>query len=493
MKAKLTVNPHYTVARPDRMLFGSFIEHIGRAVYSGIYEPGHPEADEYGFRKDVAALIKDIGVTGIRYPGGNFVSGYNWEDGIGDRASRPRMTDLAWKSIETNEVGTDEFLSYCRRIGCEPIMAVNLGTGGIKEARAIVEYCNLPGGTKYSDLRRKNGYPEPHGVKYWCLGNEMDGEWQIGHKTAAEYGRLAHETAKTMRLVDSDIKLVACGSSSGVARTFPMWENTVLDECYGQVDYISMHQYFSNACRDTASFIASGCVIDRYINEVISACDYVKAKKRSNKTMMLSFDEYNVWYHSRGEKYERFTVAPPILEDRYNVEDAVCVGGILISLLRHCDRVKIGCLAQLVNVIAPIMTVREGGVWKQTIYYPFRSFAGLKDSTVLHTLCESDTCSCAKFGEIPALDSVTALRDDGTAVIFAVNRSTDQPLELDLSLEFCGYGKASHTAIYGDPEEGNSPEKPDCVTEMFVSDNPVCDGRARITLKPLSWNVIELS
>ena len=494
MHAKIVLNRDFVIGRPDEMLFGSFIEHLGRAVYGGIYEPTHPTADSEGFRGDVADMIRDLKVSCIRYPGGNFVSGYNWEDGIGPRDKRPAVTDLAWFSVEPNQVGTDEFLSYCKRIGCEPILAVNLGDAGMKEARNLIEYTNLKGGTLYSDLRIRNGCAEPHRVRYLCLGNEMDGQWQIGHKTPYEYGRLAHETAKTMRMVDPDIRLIACGSSGYSARTFPEWEHTVLDECYESVDYLSMHEYFRNFDGDTASFLASGHILDRFIGEAIAACDYIKSKKRSGKTMMFSFDEYNVWYHSKGESYERFTVAPAILEDIYHVADAVALGGAVISLLRHCDRVKIACLAQLVNVIAPIMTVNGGIAWRQTIYYPFRDFSHYGRGTILHTPVASDTCACKKYGELPALDAVAIADDYGGVTVLAVNRSMTEPL--DLSLVFQGFSVRadSHTSLC-DPDIylTNSPEHPCRVVPRAMTVPVTEDGRSAVTLPPVSWNVIRFA
>ena len=218
--AKITIDPNFRIGEVDPRLYGSFIEHLGRAVYGGIYEPEHPTADDMGFRQDVLDLVRELGVPIIRYPGGNFVSGYDWEDGVGPVEERPRRLDLAWKTVETNRVGTNEFAAWAKRAGAEPMIAVNLGTRGTDAARNLVEYCNHPGGSYWSDLRRSHGAEEPHAVGVWCLGNEMDGPWQIGHKTAAEYGRLAVETAKAMKWVDPSIELVACGSSKAAMPTF---------------------------------------------------------------------------------------------------------------------------------------------------------------------------------------------------------------------------------------------------------------------------------
>ena len=374
--AHIVVDRDFRVGEVDPRLYGAFIEHLGRAVYGGIYEPGHPTADESGFRGDVLEMVRELGVPFVRYPGGNFVSGYDWRDGIGPVAERPRRLDLAWASTETNAVGVNEFAAWANRAGAEVNLAVNLGTGGIEDACQLVEYCNHPGGTYWSDLRRTHGVAGPHGIKVWCLGNEMDGQWQIGHKTADEYGRLACQTAQAMKWVDPRIELVACGSSHAKMPDFPQWEATVLDHVYDDVDYVSLHMYARKIGDDLGTFLAQSLAMEDQIRTVIAACDLVKAKKRSRKVVNLSFDEWNVWYHSRDHdrallEDAPWQVAPPLCEERYTLEDALVVGCMLIALLKHAGRVKIACLAQLVNAIAPIMTQTGGGAWRQTIFFPF--------------------------------------------------------------------------------------------------------------------------
>ena len=244
ISAHLTIDPHFVVGPINRRLFGSFVEHLGRCVYDGIYEPGHPEADEHGFRKDVTELVRELGVSTIRYPGGNFVSGYRWEDGIGPVDQRPRRLDLAWHSTETNEVGLDEFARWLTKVGSELMYAVNLGTRGVEQALDVLEYANLRGGTELSDLRIANGAVEPYDIRMWCLGNEMDGPWQVGHGTPREYGRLAVKTARAMRQIDPTLELVVCGSSSAQMPLFGTWERIVLEETYDEIDFISCHAYY---------------------------------------------------------------------------------------------------------------------------------------------------------------------------------------------------------------------------------------------------------
>ena len=317
MQARMIVNSAFEIGAIDPRLYGSFIEHLGRAVYGGIYGPGHSTADADGFRQDVLALVKELGVNFVRYPGGNFVSGYNWEDGIGPVEQRPKRLDLAWKTVETNEVGLHEFMNWAAQVDAQVNMAVNLGTRGIDEARNLVEYCNHPGGTYWSELRKANGASDPFKIKTWCLGNEMDGPWQIGQKTAEEYGRLAAETAKVMKWVDPNIELVACGSSYYEMPTFAAWEATVLEHTYEHVDYLSLHRYYGNAKNDLKNYLAQSLDMDRFIKGVAAICDYIKAKKRSPKTLYLSFDEWNIWYHSHEQDKQNppWHIAPPLLED----------------------------------------------------------------------------------------------------------------------------------------------------------------------------------
>lgn len=495
--AKITVNPELAIGEVDDRLYGSFLEHLGRAVYGGIYEPGHPQADDCGFRTDVLELVRQLQVPLVRYPGGNFVSGYNWEDGVGPREGRPRRLDLAWKTTETNQFGTDEFVEWCRRANTEPMLAVNLGSAGIDAARNLVEYCNHPRGTHWSDLRRKHGYADPHRIPIWCLGNEMDGPWQIGHKTAQEYGRLACESAKVMKWVDSTIELIACGSSNRRMATFPEWEKTILGHTYDHVDYLSLHTYFGNRGGDTANYLARSLEMDAFIEEVIATCDYVKASTRSNKTMMLSFDEWNVWYHSNSadRQVEPWSTAPPILEDCYTFEDALVVGCMLISLLKHADRVKIGCLAQLVNAIAPIVTVTGGDLFRQTIYHPYLHASVWGRGTALQLNARSPSYADDEFGEVPCLEGVAVSDGDTDRVtVFAVNRHLSEPMGLDGDVRgFPGYAVQEHLVLENaDLKARNSMAQPDAVTPHSRGDAKLSAGQLEATLPPASWNVIRL-
>lgn len=492
MKAKITAAAEMKIGDIDRRVFGSFIEHLGRAVYGGIYEPGHPLADEQGLRKDVIALINELGVPVVRYPGGNFVSGYNWEDGVGPVEERPARLELAWGVTEPNKFGTNEFMSWCKKANTSPMMAVNLGTRGPDEARALVEYCNHKSGSKYSDMRIAHGFKEPWGCKLWCLGNEMDGPWQMCAKTAVEYGRTATEASKLMKWVDPSIETVLCGSSARNMCTFGEWEATTLDLAYDTVDYVSLHQYYGNHSNDLASFLAKSLELDDFIYSVICACDFVKAKKRTKKQINLSFDEWNVWYHSNGAPVERWSVAPNQLEDIYNFEDALVVACMLITLLRHADRVKIACLAQLVNVIAPIFTKTGGGVFRQTIFYPFAQMSKYARGSALKPIIDCPKYDCKEFTDVPYLESIiTYDEENGEVALFAVNRSQDEEMQLDISLlGFEDYEAVSFESMDGyDIKQENTFDSE--TVRMHKNTAVFKDGKnTTAVLKPLSFNVI---
>ena len=492
MKAKITLAGELKIGEIDRRVFGSFIEHLGRAVYGGIYEPGHPMADENGLRMDVIKMINELDVPIVRYPGGNFVSGYNWEDGVGPLELRPARLELAWGVTEPNKFGTNEFMQWCKKAKTAPMMAVNLGTRGPDEARALVEYCNHKSNSKYSDMRIAHGFKEPWDVKLWCLGNEMDGPWQMCAKTAEEYGRTANEAAKMMKWVDGSIETVLCGSSSRYMHTFGDWEQKTLEIAYDNVDYVSLHQYYDNHRQDTASFLAKNLDLDDFIYSVICICDYVKAKKRTKKQINLSFDEWNVWYHSNGEHVERWSVAPNQLEDIYNFEDALVAACMLITLLRHADRVKIACLAQLVNVIAPIFTKTGGGAFRQTIFYPFQAMSKYARGNALKPIIECGKYDCKDFTDVPYLESVASYDEENEEVaLFVVNRSMEEDVLLDVSLlGFEGYKAVSFESMdgYNVLQENTFDNE---TVKMHSNPLPTEDGKNVVAnLKALSFNVI---
>ncbi len=496
-KVQVCIDRDFTISKVDERIYGSFIEHLGRAVYEGIYQPGNKFADKNGYRKDVMKLIQEINVPIVRYPGGNFVSSFNWEDSVGPKKDRPRRIELAWGVVETNQFGLDEFMDWCKKCKTQPMYAVNLGTRGIEDAKNVVEYCNSKGGTKYADMRIKNGVKDPYGIKLWCLGNEMDGPWQTGHLTAEGYGRKADLAGQIMKLVDPTIETVACGSSNLTMPTFGNWERTVLECAYDNIDYLSLHQYYGNAEHDTPNFLANSVAMDQFISQVVSICDYVKAVKRKKKDINLSFDEWNVWYHSneQDKKLEKWVEHPHQLEDVYNFEDALLVGSMLITMLRHADRVKIACLAQLVNVIAPIMT-SDTGAWRQTIFYPYMQTSVYGRGEVLNTVVKVPTYE-SKHGDAPYVDCVVVADEENeTLTLFAVNKNLEDDFELTCDLrQFADYKVVEHSVLtHKDLEAVNTEENPDNVKPVDATKNSkTTKGILTSTLPARSWNVIRLS
>lgn len=499
MKAHLAINREIPIGKVDERLYGSFAEHLGRCIYTGLYEPGHPCADAGGLRTDVLELVRQLRVPVVRYPGGNYVSGFRWEDSVGPVSKRPVRMDCAWNSRESNAFGLNEFMAWCAKAQTAPMMAVNLGTRGVEAALDLLEYCNTPGGTALSDLRIAHGAKQPHNVRLWCLGNEMDGPWQTGHKTAAEYGRLACETGRAMKRFDPGLELVVCGSSGPDLPTFPAWQAGVLEHAYEIADYVSLHQYFSNEAQDTPDFLACSLGMDQYITAAVTACDYVKAVQKSKKELYISFDEWNVWFHSNGStpapKGGVWPFAPALLEDVYTMEDALVVGCALTTLLKHADRVRIACLAQLVNVIAPIMTEPGGGVCRQTIFYPFMHASQYGRGTALAVRVACEKYDSQHYTDVPYLEAAAVSQEeDGSLAIFAVNRSLTEPMELHCRLEGLeGYRVERHIALHSpDLKAANTVRAPGRV-------QPTAGPAARnegdgfcTLLQPASWNVLLL-
>ena len=492
--AKLILDRDYVISKIDPRVYGSFIEHLGRAVYTGIYEPGHATADAEGFRGDVLELVKKLNVPVVRYPGGNFVSGFKWEDSVGP--NRPRRMDLAWKTTEPNEVGLHEFASWAKKADSSVMYAVNLGTRTPENAREVVEYANHPSGTYLSDLRIKNGAKEPFGIKLFCLGNEMDGPWQMGAKTATEYGRIANEAAKVMKWTDDSIELVACGSSGFTMPTFGEWEYTMLSECYDNVDYVSLHRYYGNPHNDTPDFLASTMDLDGFIKTVGSICDSVKGKKHSKKQVNLSLDEYNVWYHSQQQDQELYKREPwgtalPLLEDVYNFEDALLVGLMLITILKNADRVKIACMAQLVNVIAPIMTRIGGGAWAQTIYYPLMQASKYGRGESLLPLITTEKRDTKHYQDVPDVDAAAVKNEDGGVTLFIVNRNLTEDIELKLDLRaFGGLRPVEFSVLHNDDMKAvNTEGNP---FNVVPTDAPLPASGESVVLSKASWNVLRL-
>jgi alpha-N-arabinofuranosidase len=486
--ARIKIDLDRTVGEVHPHLFGNFAEHLGRMIYGGLYEPGSPLSDADGFRKDVLEAVKALNVTILRWPGGNFASGYNWKDGIGPKAQRPVRPELAWDDIESNQFGTDEFLKYSERIGAEPYICINLGLGTIDDARHWVEYTNGTMATYWADQRRKNGRAEPWKVKYWALGNEIDGPWQLGHKNAEEYSKMALEAAKAMRAVDRDIKLVASGSSNyGPQADWIGWNRTVLETLRNEADYIAIHTYVGNRDNDFERFMGFSQTIDRYIDVTASLIKEVQARQPNPRQIYVSYDEWNVWYRAGGK--ER-------LEEVYNFEDAVAMGLFFNSFFRRADVVKMANLAQMVNVIAPIMTSKQG-LFLQPTYFPLVEFTKQKGNVALNVWSQSPTYQIDNRPRLGYLD-VSATHNPKTREVFlnVVNRSKDREIATEIAHPGGAFG--SSAAVW----EMNHPDLK--ATHTFGDDKKVrpatrtvpltvANGRFTYTFPAHSLTILKLS
>lgn len=490
-QAKIFIDPNRTVDRISPLLFSGFAEHMGRCIYQGIYEPASPHADEDGLRTDVMAALRELNFRAIRYPGGNFLSGYRWLDGVGPKEARPRRRDLAWHSIETNQFGTNEFMKFAKKVGTQPMLGVNMGTGTIEEAGALVEYANAQPGSFYSDLRVAHGSPEPYNVKYWCVGNEMDGPWQIGHLDAEEYGRKAREASKIMRWHDPTVELILCGSSNTLMPTYPEWDRTALEICYDNVDYLSLHYYANNNHNDTPSFLAQSYQFEDHLNTLEGTLRYVKSKLRSKHDVYLSWDEWNVWYKNM-EMDGQWKEAPHLIEEVYNLEDALVVAQWMNVFLRKADVLKIACLAQIVNVIAPILT-RTDSLVKQSIFYPFMYFSRYARGNALDVLTRAPLTETNQFGGVPLLD-VSASNDPatGASALFIVNRSLDETLPVEIVWQ--DKTPAAIESIYqlsgSDAKAANTFEQPNAVVPVQLAGGKLDGNTHTLALPPLSFTVV---
>lgn len=495
-KAKIILDKDYTIADIDEKVFSSFVEPLGRCIYGGLYQPGHPSADENGFRRDVLKLTKPLNLTLNRFPGGNFISTYRWEDGIGPKEKRPRRVEPAWRSIESNQFGLNEFADWSRLNGSDVMMTVNLATRGVLDAMDCLEYCNFESDTYWSDLRIQHGYLKPHSYKYWCLTNEIDGIWQVGQRSGYDYGKLAREASKGMKLIDPEIKTALAGSSSPNQATYPSFDAAALDESYEFVDYLSIHQYLGNAKNDSPNYLAKPLTTDVFFKTAIATCDYIQAKKRSNKKIHISFDEFNTWHSiAKDHRYDNpWQVGPPLLEDTYTMEDALALGGMLLAILKNADRVRIACISELVNCISHIRTNNNGGAWVLPAYYTFMHFSLYGRGTALKTLIDSPKYDSKDFTDVPYLDAIATMSESGNITIFAINRSLNSSLPLEADLRgFAGYRVKKHIVLESENAKDTNTEENPYHVIPHEKGNAVCsDCKVKADLSRLSWNVILL-
>lgn len=525
-KAKVMVHPSYKIGEIDRRLFGAFLEPIGDWVYGGIYNPTHPTADDLGFRKDMIELTKELGIPAVRLPGGNFMSGWEWKDSIGPKDQRKAHLDLAWRQFETNEVGHDEYLEWAKRVGTEAIYTLNLGTGSSQDALHCVEYTNVEGGTYWSDLRKKNGYEKPHKVKTWCLGNEMDGPWQIDswERDPKGYGIKTREIAKIVKYIDPDCEVVVAGTSTPNNRTYPRWDLEVLNECYNKVDYLSLHYYHTAPEGDIGALMTASTVMDEFIENEIGACDLMKAHLHSDKTVMIAFDEYGV---SFGKEKKKSTGRAGVIDDctynefseqlkrpfRYNdpknpennhhsnMLESLALSSVLMSLIRHADRVKVGCYT-----IGLFQIGHDWDhVWKEIGYYPYEQFIRYARGTSLRPAIDSPTYTSNAynlddFNQKPSYENVPYIEvcashdeENGKAAIFVINRNWEEDMEVELDVSgFEGYHLVAHTEMQTDDLEAYNTYEDQKVVPVEITDTKIENGKINMKTKKLSFNVIRL-
>ncbi|MBN1874189.1 MAG: alpha-N-arabinofuranosidase [Anaerolineae bacterium] len=481
----IILHTDFQIGEVDPRIFGGFLEHMGRAVYQGVFDPECAHADAQGFRTDVLVALKRLRMTAMRYPGGNFASGYHWRDGIGPRAQRPKVRELAWQSLEPNQVGTDEYIQLCHKMAWTPMLTVNLGTGTPEEARDWVEYCNAPSGTRYADMRAANGSARPHAVKLWCLGNEMDGPWQLGHVPADQYAIRAQQAAKMMKDLDRSLELVACGSCGVGMATYMEWDRQVLDYLGELADYVSLHRYVGNHDEDTADYLAVTNSIDRQIEEMDAVCRFVQAKRRSKKRAYLCFDEWNVWYKNHQMDGEG-KFAPHLIEEVYNLEDALVVAGFLHSFIRHADVVKIANIAQIVNVIAPVLT-RGDDLLLQSIFYPFEMFSRRREGIALQPVVNGPTYISKTYGEVSIIDA-SAILGDGRLHVFLTNRSQNEiaTVQIQLADRQLTAFECAECLTGPDARAANTFEMPNVVVARPFTDITLEGAMAILALSPLS-------
>ena len=496
MPNRVAIDLDRTLAPVDPNIFGGFAEHLGRCIYGGIYDPDSPHADENGLRKDVLDALRRLNMPVMRYPGGNFVSGYRWRDGVGSKEERKARMELAWHDVEPNTFGTNEFVDFCRKLGTEPYLAVNAGDGTMREARDWLEYCNGTKDTHLVNLRKQHGYEQPHDIKYWGIGNEVDGPWQIGMKTAEEYARTYAEYAKVMKWTDPSIKLFAAAVSlwegDWVERVQLLLEqtHTFKEHAPPLLDYLAIHWYVGNntqrgfADDDFASYMAISERLEDYLTGTEGILRAMRSQLKLNHDIPIAVDEWNVWYRTGNEEK---------LEEVYNLEDALVVALHFNAFIRHAKSVKMANIAQIVNVIAPIMT-RPDGLVLQTTFYPFEVYRQTCGDTALDVHWEGDTFSAAGFEGSRTLDVSATLQDKQVAV-YLVNRSLEEQ-EVALELQDGTFGGSGRSYVVNGPDikAENTFDTPDRVgtTETSVQ----AEGkRFTATLEPHSFTafVLEVS
>ncbi|MBN2172855.1 MAG: alpha-N-arabinofuranosidase [Bacteroidales bacterium] len=425
--ATIKIDLDRIIDKVDPNIYSAFVEPIRATVYGSIYDPESPFADENGFRKDFINLMKELNIKSVRWPGGNFVSGYNWYDGIGPKNQRPAKRDLAWNQIETNQMGTDEYVKFCNLIGADNFLCINGGTGTLDDARNWIEYCNGEKGTYYADLRVKNGNEEPFKIKYVGLGNEIDGPWQMGQKSKEDYCKFALEAGKLIRLIDRDIKLVASGASLyRPGNEWIEWNDYVLDQMVGNIDYISVHRYATEALpggrqnRNFSDLMCLGLDIDEKIETTQALIKKAMVKSGSKRPVYISFDEYSGGFGG--------------------LSSSLLLAQHLNSFLRHADIVKMANLTMITSLVGN----SPDGDFKNSVFHTFYLYSNNAQGTSLDVHTKCDSYDNEVFKNILYLDVTAVLNEAAKKVVVnIVNRHETEAIESIIVLQSGEYsGKA---------------------------------------------------
>jgi alpha-N-arabinofuranosidase len=502
-KMKAVADKNFVIGRVSDLMFGQYFEPIGRCTHEGMYEPDHPSANAKGWRQDVLELVKGLNISCFRYPGGNLTATYRWEDGVGPKDKRPRRMELAWESIEDNSVGTNEYIEYAKDLGAETLMTFNMGTRGIEAAVDLVEYCNYPEGTYLSDMRRSHGCEAPHNIRYWCVGNEVEGEWQLAQSRAEDYGWQCRQVAKAVKRMDSANQLIAAGSSNNSMPTYIDWDLRVLDDAYEYIDGLAIHCYTDRHEGDTTShYLAHTKNLEQYLQAIEGVCKAVKSKKKGKKDIWLSIDEWNVQSYEivalKADRPKRgikpWMAHPPIIEQVYTMEDALALGLQFIVYYRHCNSIKIACMALLVNCLAPIMTKKGGPAWRQPTYYPFMHCSKYGRGTALSTVIDCETYHDEQYGDVPFVEGIVILNETAKELsFFAVNKH-EEPCGCVLALQgFEGCGVIEHIVLsHNDLFAVNTAEDQDNVKPHLQEGGVITGGELRVKFEKYSWNVVRI-
>jgi alpha-N-arabinofuranosidase len=501
-KAMAVVNKKFVIGEVSSLMFGQYFEPLGRCTHEGMYEPDHPSANAKGWRQDVLELVKAMNISCFRYPGGNLTATYRWEDGVGPREKRPVRMELAWVSIEDNSIGINEYIDYVKDLGAETLLTFNMGTRGVEAAIDLVEYCNYPGGTSLSDLRRSHGYEKPHNIKYWCVGNETDGEWQISQSRPADYAWLCKQTGKAVKRMDPNYQVIAAGSSHRYMETVVDWDYKLLDEAWDYIDGLSVHAYTDRREKDTTKhYLAHTMSLDQYLSGIEGTCKAIKLKKHSNKDIWLALDEWNVQsfeiVHLQADRPKRgvkpWMVHPPIIEQVYTMEDALALGLQFIVYFKHCQSIKIACMSLLVNCLAPIMTEKGGPAWVQPVYYPFVHCSKYGRGRALETLLECETYKDDDYGDVPYVEGIAIENSETELTLFAVNKHEEECAISCTLQDFEGYTVIKHIVLdHKDLFAVNTSANQDNVKPHLQEGSAVSGGVLSSILNKYSWNVIRM-